>query len=823
MAALTDQILKNEGHPLQLEPATALLFGIGGAGNAILASANAHADGDPAIAFIGVDVVADPPAVYVKRNGSAVAVSLERRLQYIRAGVDMDVAKLWTDARRSHRARTLAARIVSRSRTAPPSSVEIGTEARRQLGFAALAWSRAEIELAVERAVRRLGDVRLTDAAGNVVTQAPMNVLFVTGIAGGVGSGMIFPMIGIVKQVMARAGIPLHRSLFSLLAVGPSAFPQTDLRLSNAFETLRDLEIAQRRAVVLCKGGLDESFGPPVNVLLIAGTATEQGKTLRTNEELFPILGKFCHAYATSRLGVSAIAHASNSFGLVNSATTDGERRMFGSPAFLEVTFDGAEVVAEHAAPRLTELVLGALAAADDPAAAVQLEAEAAGVSHFDDETVLLTHAQNDDDGAQQLRPFDKELAAAWGKKRPKIKVLATELVQADETYGRRVATGVNAAAVRLEAASNEYSMKISDYSKTLLNSVGPSAAASFTEASSTRLAGMLNVLSAQRSAIREDLAETASLTAAALAELEERLRKGGAYWRHRKAIQETIGLLTDLHAISYAFGLTEHATMAVAAARDLADRRTTEMRSLAHSMARASLLMKDRWAGYETRPLSPSDELTDRPLANSGDLRGLYGWAVEARWDDPGDLVRTAVRQAFGDLATWLGISAEDVGSRAVTAVTRTFTKIAAMGADEFLRWKFARTGVGADVMLRDLFDLSPGLYRFDRSRLPDDDTMYDENFTLVGVFDRDTSVFAGTGLGELASTGDRTHISLLRLRLGLPASALFDFDRMQDAYNKVKERGDVVVDIYPELYTHQPTSTASKAGRRKGGRRAK
>lgn len=252
MAALTDRTRVNESHDLLLEPATTLMIGAGGGGNRVLAYANAYSDGNPAVAFIGVDVVADPPTVYVKRGGRDVAVSLDRGLQYIRAGVDMDLAKLWADARRHDRMRTLTARIVSRSRTAPPSSVEIGTEARRQLGYAALAWSRPEVERAVERAVRRLGDVRLTDAVGNVVTQAPMNVLFVSGIAGGVGSGMIFPLIGLVKQVMERAGIPLHRSLITLLAVGPSAFPPTDLRLSNAFETLRDLEIAQQRGVVLC-------------------------------------------------------------------------------------------------------------------------------------------------------------------------------------------------------------------------------------------------------------------------------------------------------------------------------------------------------------------------------------------------------------------------------------------------------------------------------------------------------------------------------------------------------------------------------------------
>lgn len=573
---------------------------------------------------------------------------------------------------------------------------------------------------------------------------------------------------------------------------------------------------------------LEERFGPPVNVLLIAGTATEQGKTLRANEDLFPILGKFCHAFFSSNVGISAIAHASNSFGLVNSDTADGERRMFGSPAFMQATFDGPEIVAEHAAPRLVELLLAPLAAADDPDAASRLEAEAAGVTHFDDENVLLTHAQNDGEGTQRLNPFDKELTAAWEKKRPKMKVLATELVQADEAYGRRVAAAIRDASARLEAASNDYSARISSHSVTLLNAVGPAAAASFTTASSSRLSRMLTILAEQRSAIREELAEIGSMTAAALMDLEERLNKGGAYWRHRKGIQQTIALLTELHAISYAFGLTEHATNAVAAARENTDRRGDQMRTLANSMARAASLLKARWSDYEGLPLSPADELIDRPLANSVELRALYESTIEATWEDPGDLVRTAVREAFGDLGEWLGASAEDVGRMAGVAAAPAVSKIGLTGADDFLRWKSDRDGVGPDIILRDLFALAPGLYRFDRSRLPDDDRMYDETFTLVGVSDRDSSLFGGTGLGELASTGDRRHISVLRLRLGLPASALFDYDRMQTAYDKVSKRGDVVVDIYPELYEEEPPSNgpekpALKERRRKGGRRAK
>jgi hypothetical protein len=228
------------------------LFGVGGSATLEATYVKAYANDDPLIGIVSGDVMDTPPTVFVRRNGADVPVTLEPALEYVRFGTEMDMPALWTDVRMHGKASTLAARIVGLSPTVPSTSVEIGTEARRQLGYAAFIWSQPEIDRAIERTLRRLGDVRVKDASGNVINDAPINVVLMAGFAGGVGAGSMLPAISLVKAVMHRIGLPVHRSLFTIFGVGASAFPLTDLRLSNAFETLHDLELAQKKGVTLC-------------------------------------------------------------------------------------------------------------------------------------------------------------------------------------------------------------------------------------------------------------------------------------------------------------------------------------------------------------------------------------------------------------------------------------------------------------------------------------------------------------------------------------------------------------------------------------------
>ena len=566
---------------------------------------------------------------------------------------------------------------------------------------------------------------------------------------------------------------------------------------------------------------ITQRYGSPFHMVLGTGTATEDGKTLRSNEELFPVLGRFAHAFISSGLGLDAAGFANNAFGLLASTTEDGELRMLGTPGYMQAEFDGEVVVRRHFAPRAASLLLAPWVHADDHAEAGRRETESASMTHLDTDFVLLSHAQNDEAGNPYMEPFDKALASAWKRKAPTTREMPAALVAPHAAYKVRVMDALAKVEATLDESMGHYSTQVAGHATSLLEAVGPAAAAWLMTLALTRVDGILGTLTQQRDELTELVADAGSALSLALDDLEARVSKGGAFRRHRKEIRVVISLLTDVNGAGYALSLTGAAISALAAVRETVLTWHADLSALVSHMESAVFELDKAWSGYEQRTITPIDELVQRPLAAPSDLRALYENVTASGWDSASAPMTQAFRENVGRLKEWIGVGVVDIVERAVTAARPLFPDVLAMSADDLVRWLCHRRGVTPDVALRNLIELAPILCRYDRARLPESDGMYDGAFVLIGVPDRDTSVFTGTGQGVLVTTGDRRHISVLRLKLGMPASALWDFERMRAAYDAVRRRGEVVVDIYPELYAfteHGANATPRTRGRRKG-----
>lgn len=238
---------------ITLQPVKTMVVCAGGTGNETGVNLKVITHPDDPVVFLGVDVMPTAPTVFVPDGAGSRAVTFEAGVEYIRIGVDMDLPRLRAELR-AHPGRRehLAWLLHGLPASMIAQSVESGTKARRRLAAAALEWSRADVERGVERAFRKLNDVRVKDRAGKVVENAPINVVIIGSLAGGVGSATAFPIAGIVKSTMDRLGAPSHRSMFSLFAVGADAFNETSLRLNNEYDTLADIEASQVKGVVLC-------------------------------------------------------------------------------------------------------------------------------------------------------------------------------------------------------------------------------------------------------------------------------------------------------------------------------------------------------------------------------------------------------------------------------------------------------------------------------------------------------------------------------------------------------------------------------------------
>lgn len=238
--------------PGTLVRAKTIVFGTGSYGTLVATYVKAGAGDDPAIACIGLDVMNDPPAVVTHSDQGDTITMLELGPEYIVLGRDLDPPHLSAVLRERAGSDVFRWLLDRQPGGRFIKSVEIGTEGERSYGLLALLWSQPEIEKLLKRVLKRLNDVRILDGAGDTVADTPINVIFVGSTAGGVGSAIVLPLCGLVKEAMDRLGIGTHRSLFTYFAVAADAFDETPQQLANSYESLTDIAIAQKEGLTVC-------------------------------------------------------------------------------------------------------------------------------------------------------------------------------------------------------------------------------------------------------------------------------------------------------------------------------------------------------------------------------------------------------------------------------------------------------------------------------------------------------------------------------------------------------------------------------------------
>lgn len=243
---------QSDASPGSIVRAKTIIIGVGSYGTLVSTYIKAGAGDDPGVVCVGMDVMNDPPPVVTHSdNGDKVTV-LEAGREYIVLGRDLDPPHL-SAVLRERAGSDVFRWLLNRQ----PSgrfikSVEIGTEGERSYGLLALLWSQREVEELLKHVLKRLNDVRVLDGAGDTVADTPINVIFIGSTAGGVGSSIVLPVCGLAKEAMDRLGIGTHRSLFTYFAVAADAFDETPQQLSNSYESLTDIAIAQKEGLTIC-------------------------------------------------------------------------------------------------------------------------------------------------------------------------------------------------------------------------------------------------------------------------------------------------------------------------------------------------------------------------------------------------------------------------------------------------------------------------------------------------------------------------------------------------------------------------------------------
>ena len=243
---------KTDGSAGPIVRAKTLIVGCGGTGVIVATYIKAGMGDDASTACVGFDVMSDPPVVVSRDDAGEVVTRLEMKREYIPLGRDLDPPHL-SAVLRERPGQDVFRWLLSRQPGGRfIKSVEMGTEGERVYGYLALLWSQRDVEELLRQVLRRLNDVRVMDGAGEAIADTPINVIFVGSTAGGAGSAIVLGVCGLVKEAMDRLGIGVHRSLFTYFAVAADAFGETLQQLSNSYETVTDVAVAQKEGITLC-------------------------------------------------------------------------------------------------------------------------------------------------------------------------------------------------------------------------------------------------------------------------------------------------------------------------------------------------------------------------------------------------------------------------------------------------------------------------------------------------------------------------------------------------------------------------------------------
>ena len=548
----------------------------------------------------------------------------------------------------------------------------------------------------------------------------------------------------------------------------------------------------------------DRRYGPSFDATLYCSTTLENGKTAGVGVQFVPLVAQAIETYIGAGLGREMPAAANNSFRALATTTETGEPNILGSPGLLRTEFDGPRVARVHAAGHAAGLTLMHWAELDDAVAAKSREGTAAHAHRMSGDYELMTYGQLDDDGAMLLADFDKELERLWRRRRPGRRDLLPNLLGAEETHRMRMQGALLAGAERFRAAVAGYTLAAQDDANSLVDALGPAAGVSMAEAIRLRFSAVEEVLVRQHEGLREEVETVEPAAQAALEDLEEALERSGVLHGYKRQLRTYIECVTKAFNARYAFDLTESALVALTVGHDAAKQLHLKTAELQRSMRAVAGRLLAGAQALEDRRLTPVQELVDRPILRREELRALYQSVIGSAWEGVPEEFDLRLRHELAPLSRWLDVAEEAIATEIVGASLPAFARIAAMSADQALRWRCERSGRLAELALRDLIDLAPVMCRYDRARLPEGGSLNERSFTMIGVPDRDTSFFAGTQQGTLVTTGDRRHIVVLQLKLGFPPSAIWGFDRHRRAFEEVRRLGVVAQDIYPG-FPHQ------------------
>jgi hypothetical protein len=558
-------------------------------------------------------------------------------------------------------------------------------------------------------------------------------------------------------------------------------------------------------------------FGKPFDLLLLCGAQTESGRSLHDINDVAPVVAEAMLVLADTPMRDAASGLANNVFRRLEELTPDGEPTAWGSIGIVNWSFPGAAVAGYYTDRSVQTLIEGWL---QEPVRQdVERRLKAAGHgAHMTDVDELMRFVQ-DEEGKPRLGDYRREVLRSLKSAKVKARALPDRLRTFEETFEGRSRAALRHAARVAATASSAYASVLATAVRSAVDDAGPTCGLGLPRGALWHLAEIQSTLERQRDAMRGPLDTADAEAARTLEALSAACGPSRFGWLRpvRKLLNAYLTARGMAFRLRLAFDLTQAVLAALAEGQASVDGERQLMEATVDSFRLARARCVRAVEAFEARESTPVSEIIDRPLYTISQLQTLYRQTYGVAWEDVPLALESAVRQSIDGLSRWIGLDEENLCVQIASMVRPEYGLIAGMTADDYARWLTDLGETTPELLARDSEELAPALCRYDRARLRDTGAFEDTSFRIMGVPDRETSVLAGAGDALLVSTGDPERLTYLSIKLGLPASSLWHFERYQQAASEVARRGRIAQRIYPALADDKTARSGSRRPRRR------
>lgn len=677
-----------------------------------------------------------------------------------------------------------------------PRNITQGAQQVRPLGRLALFENYAKIRDTLNQTINELSSARGEGMEAEHFVVPPstgVNVVIVSSICGGTGSGIFLDMAYILHNICRM--MPFYRVNGYL--VMPQAFSTVpgEAIQANGFAALRELDYFNEYGnfeVNYPSETIRISMRKPFDICYLIDGVNERAKTLSGLKELGPLISEAIFLQNASQIGQADKSAFDNVKKLGN--IDSGRPTAYSSVGTASIYFPAGPIVEICAHRYGRQLISEGLLSNQPDASVVGTQVRnfigGAGLTA----PALLAEMQKAQQGSAMIIQLDATGLPEVGNSEilGQVDTLVTDFEQNRLNGLYRIALEQNRSQLQTklsERLSQELQRYVDDPKE-----YGLLFGIDFLEGLRVQLNQLTNFLDQERVSYNSAYEHELPDVHAARNNISNAVSSGLPIGRSGKvkraradyleARQRSFGLLFESRTRQQALTLVSNLLSTIGFVQTSLNRLLEHLRSASDNLERKAM-QRLQEKGTALPPLI-TDITTDRDI-------GLF----YTKYARPGRQAVAQLLESTGGFYNWVNQSYGEVEARILRFTREIFQPILQTRITEVINEK--RNDQSPEARMDKLLQDALPFWNYDSHRLTGDGTL--DTIMVLGDEDSTRSIFEPRSAMSIISTRDPHRVMVLNTKHGLPLFALYQYDSYKERYNNYKRRNVSPLHLFPNI----------------------